>query len=55
MTIPNLPCRAFIFQQNMLERRFRTGRVKIKGAYLTLYGISDFEGLRDYVRSRFPA
>ena len=55
MTIPNIPCRAFIFQQNMLERRFRTGRLKIKGAYLTLYGISDFEGLRDYVRIHFPS
>ena len=55
MTLQNLPSGALIFQQNIRERRFRTGRVKIKGAYLTLYGISDFEGLRDYVRSRFPA
>lgn len=55
MTLETLPAKAFIFQQNPLERKFRTGRLKIKGAYLTLYGLSDFDGLKEYIRSHFPS
>jgi len=55
MTLDNLPAKAFIFQQNPLERKLQTGRLKIKGAYLTLYGVSDYQSLRQYVRDHFAA